>query len=119
MFTDTHSITNNLLINCQTTSICTIVSHNHNLYGYYHLSKWPNCSHGTCSGLVIWQPRCTADTSSRTRHVILLPPPHLVIAPVTQNGGVNHITPVLSMTPVSVLALVPFPQLNLPVHSYR
>ncbi len=48
-----------------------------------------------------------------------LPPPHPVTASVTQNGGVNHITPVLSMTPVSVLALVPFPQLSPLVRSYR
>ncbi len=75
----------------------------------YHLSKWPNCSHGTCSGLVIWQLRYTADTLSRTRHITLFSPPCLVSAPVTQNGGVNRIMPVLSMTPASVLALVPFP----------
>src|SRR5216683_7028816 len=78
----------------------------------YHLSKWHNCSHGICSGLMIWQPRCTEDTLSRMRHIILFPLPCLVIASVTLNSSVSCITPVLSMTHASVLALVPFPQLS-------
>ncbi len=40
-------------------------------------------------------------------------------APVTQNGSVNCITPILSITPVSVPAPVPFPQLSPLVHSYH
>src|SRR6266851_2744920 len=53
----------------------------------YHLSKWPNCFHGTCSGLVIWQLRCTTDTLSGIRHVVPLPPPYLVVVLVTPNGS--------------------------------
>src|SRR5216683_5662072 len=78
----------------------------------YHLSKWHNCSHGICSGLMIWQPRCTKDALSRMRHVVLLPLPCLMIASVTPNGGVSHITPVLSMTHASVPVPVPSPQLS-------
>ena len=85
----------------------------------YCLSKWHNCSHGICSGLVIWQPRCTEDASSRMRHVVLFPLLCLVIASVTPNGGVSHITLVLSMTHASVPAPVPFPQLSPHVRSYR
>jgi len=86
--------------------------------GGNNLSKWPNCFHGTCSGLVIWQPRCTADALSETRHVMPIPFSCLKSAVVTLIGGVNHIMPVLSMTHASVLAPVPFPQLNLPIRSY-
>jgi len=68
---------------------------------------------------MIWQLRCTADALSRTRHIVLITLPYLVSVSVTQNGGVNCITPVLSMTPVSVLAPVPFPQLSPHVCSYR
>ncbi|SRR6266851_3683539 len=85
----------------------------------YCLSKRMNCSPGTCSGLVTWQPRCTADASSGTRHAILVLIPYLVSVLVTQNGSVNRITPVSYMTPVSALAPVPFPQLSLPVCSYH
>ncbi len=38
---------------------------------------------------------------------------------VTWNGGVNRIMPVSYITPVSAPAPVPFPQLSLPVCSYR
>ncbi len=84
----------------------------------YHLSKWLNCSCGICSGLVIWWPRCTVDALSKTRHIILNPLPFPVIVVVTLNGGVNRMMPVSSMTPVSVLAPVPFPQLSPHVCSY-
>ncbi len=42
-----------------------------------------------------------------------------MIAPVTQNSSVNCITPVLSMTPASVLAPVPFPQLSPLIRCYH
>ncbi len=78
-----------------------------------------NCSCGTCSGLVIWRPRCTADALSRTRHVIPNPLPLLIAsAVILLNGSVNPMMHALSMTPVSVLALVPFPQLSPHVCSY-
>ncbi len=85
----------------------------------YHLSKWPNCFHGTCSGLMTWQPRCTTDTLSRIRHAIPFPLPSPVIAVVTLNGSVNHMMPVLSTTPVSAWVLVPFPQLSPHICSYH
>src|SRR5712671_3573452 len=79
-----------------------------------------NCSCGTCSGLVIWRPRCTADALSRTRHVIPNPLPLLIAsAVILLNGSVNPMMHALSMTPVSVLAPVPFPQLSPHVCSYR
>src|SRR6266851_3216248 len=85
----------------------------------YRLSKQLNCFHGTCSGLRTWRPRCTEDASSGTRHVVLLPPLSLITrAIVLLNGGVNPMTPALSMTHASVPVPVPFPQLSLPVHSY-
>ena len=85
----------------------------------YHLSKQTNCSPGTYSGLVIWQPRCTAGASSRIRCTVLVLTPYLVSVPVTQNGSVNCIMPVSYMTPASVPAPVPFPQLSLPICSYH
>ncbi len=101
------------------TKICRPGSVGHEAFGdCYHLSKQPNCSPSICSGLMIWQPRCTADTSSRTRHIILYPSPHLITVPVTQNGGMSPTMPASSMTHVSALAPVPFPQLSLPAHSY-
>ena len=78
-----------------------------------------NCSPDTCSGLTIWWPRCTADALSGTGHIILVPIPYLVSVLVTWNGSVNCITPVSYMTPISALAPVPFPQLSLPIRSYR
>jgi len=83
-------------------------------------SKRPNCSCGTCSGLVTWRTRCTADALSRTRHVVPTLP-LLLIAHVTVllNGGASPMTPALSMTHASVQVLVPFPQLSPHVHSYR
>jgi len=85
----------------------------------YCLSKQPNCSRGTCSGPVTWQLRCTTDALSRTRHVVPLSLLCLMTAPMMQIGGVNCTMPALSMTRASALALVPFPQLSLPVCSYR
>ncbi len=88
-------------------------------FSCYHLSKWPNCFRGTCSGLGTWRPRCTEDASSGTRHIVPLPPLSLIAcAIVLLNGGANPMTPVLSMTHVSVLVPVPFPQLSPHVHSY-
>src|SRR6266851_6877479 len=86
----------------------------------YRLSKRPNCFRGICSGLRTWQPRCTEDASSGTRHVVPLPP-YLLIALVTVllNGGASPMTPALSMTYASVPVLVPFPQLSPHVRSYR
>src|SRR6266851_1667734 len=86
----------------------------------YRLSKWPNCFCGTCSGLRTWRPRCTEDTSSGTRHVVLSPPLSL-IAPVTVLliGGASPTTPALSTSPASVRVPVPFPQLSPHVPSYR
>ena len=78
-----------------------------------------NCSRGTCSGPVTWQLRCTTDALSRTRHVVPLSLLCLMTAPMMQIGGVNCTMPALSMTRASALALVPFPQLSLPVCSYR
>ncbi len=84
----------------------------------YHPSKQPNCSHGTCSGLVIWQPRCTVDIRSGTRHIIPLPLPLLVIVLAMLIGGANPIICVSYMTCASVPALVVFPQLSLCIHPY-
>ena len=59
----------------------------------YCLSKRLNCSHGTYSGLMTWQKRCTAGALSGTRHVVLSPPLLLImIAVVLLNGGVNPMT---------------------------
>src|SRR6266851_7879142 len=86
----------------------------------YCLSKWLNCSCGTCSGPVTWWKRCTVGALSRTRHVIPnLPPPLIVIVVVLLIGGVNPMTCVLSITHAFVPAPVPFPQLSPHVHSYR
>ncbi len=86
----------------------------------YHPSKQPNCSCGTCSGLVTWRTRCTADALSGTRHVVPTLP-LLLIAHVTVllNGGASPMMPALSMTHASVLAPVPFPQLSPHIHSYQ
>src|SRR6266851_8336431 len=67
---------------------------------------------------MIWWPRCTADALSGTRHIILTPLPLLAIVIAPSSGGVNHITPVLSMTLVSVQIPVPFPHVNPHVPSY-
>ncbi len=83
------------------------------------LSKQLNCSHGTCSGLATWQPRCTAGALSRMRHVVLnLTSPLIVIVAAQPIGGVNPMTRVLSMTHAFVPAPVPFPQLSPHVCSY-
>jgi len=85
----------------------------------YHLSKRPNCSHGTCSGLETWQMRCTKDASSGMRHVIPYLPLLLIAhAIVLLNGSVNPMMPALSITHASVLVPVPFPQLSPHVCSY-
>src|SRR6266851_8789282 len=86
----------------------------------YCLSKWPNCFHGTCSGLGTWRPRCTKGTSSGTRHVVPLPslsPIALVTALLS--GAASPMTPALSMTHASAPVPVPFPQLSPHVPSYR
>src|SRR5216683_3225388 len=84
------------------------------------LSKRPNCFCGTCSGLGTWRLRCTADTSSRMRHVVLiLPLPLIASAVVLLNGGVSPMMPALSMTHASVPVPVPSPQLSPCVCSYR
>jgi len=85
----------------------------------YHLGKRPNCSHGTCSGLVTWRTRCTTDTLSRTRHIVLT----LILtitasAIVLLNGGASPMMPALSMTHASVPVPVPFPQLSPHIRSY-
>ncbi len=85
----------------------------------YHLSKWPNCFPDTCGGLTSWPPRCTTDASSRTRPIIIYPSPYLMIALVTQSGGVSPTTPALSITYASAPVQVPFPQLSPPVHHYH
>src|SRR5713101_6229451 len=87
----------------QSTFACSIWCH--------CLGKRPNCSHGTCSGFVTWQTRCTADALSGTRHVV----PTLLLTLIASvvvllNGGVSPMTPALSMTHASVLVPVPFPQ---------
>src|SRR5216683_1468581 len=88
--------------------------------GCYHLSKQLNCSCGTCSGLVTWWTRCTADALSRTRHIVLtLPLPLIVSAVVLLNGGASPMMPALSMTHASVPVPVPFPQLSPHICSYR
>ncbi len=85
----------------------------------HRLSKQPNCFRGTCSGLVTWWTRCTADASSGMRHIVLTPPLLLiVIAVVLLNGGVSPMMPALSMTHAFVLVLVPFPQLSPHIRSY-
>src|SRR5712671_2885961 len=67
-----------------------------------------------------WRPRCTEDTSSGTRHVILSPLLSLIThVIVLLNGGANPMTPALSMTHASVPVPVPFPQLSPHVRSYR
>src|SRR6266851_4994419 len=78
----------------------------------YHLSKQLNCFRGICDGLVIWQPRFTADTLSRTRHIISIPTLSPTSTVVTPNGGANPMMHVSSITPVSVPVPVPFPQLS-------
>src|SRR6266851_2786776 len=79
-----------------------------------------NCFCGTCSGLMTWRPRCTADTLSGTRHVIPTPPlPLTASVVVLLNGGASPITPALSMTHASVLVPVPFPQLSPHIRSYH
>src|SRR5216683_6681216 len=80
----------------------------------------PNCFRGTCSGLGTWRARCTEDTSSGTRRVVLTPSLSL-ITPVTVrlSGGVNPMTPVSYMTHASVPVPVPFPQLSPHALSYR
>src|SRR6266851_718566 len=86
----------------------------------YRLSKQPNCSHGTCSGLGTWRPRCTKGASSRTRRVV--PSPSLsLIALVTAplSGVANPMTPASSTTRASAPVPVPFPQLSPHVPSYR
>src|SRR5216683_3502772 len=81
---------------------------------------WPNCSYGTCSGLVTWRTRCTTDALSGTRHVVsTLPLPLIASVVVLLNGGVSPMTPALSMTHASVPVPVPFPQLSPHVSSYR
>ena len=86
----------------------------------YCLSKWMNCFHGTCSGLVTWQPRYTADALSGTRHVVsTLPLPLIASVVVLLNGGASPMTPALSMTHASVPVSVPFPQLSPHVRSYH
>ncbi len=85
----------------------------------YCLGKQPNCSRGTCSGLVTWRTRCTADALSGTRHIV----PTLILTPTTSavvllNVGASPMMPALSMTHASVPVLVPFPQLSPHVHSY-
>ncbi len=84
----------------------------------YHPSKQLNCSRGTCSGLMIWWPRCTIDARSGTRHVIPLPLPLLMIALATLIGGANPIMRVSYMTRASVPAPVVFPQTSLHIHPY-
>ena len=86
--------------------------HVHLHYNCYRLSKWPNCSCGTCSGLVTWWLRCTTGASSGMRHIVLYPLPCLMTVLVTLSGGVCPIMCVSSMTHASVLALVVFPQLS-------
>jgi len=51
---------------------------------------------------MIWQPRCTADASSRMRNARRYPSLLLIIASVTLIGGASHITLASYMTPVSV-----------------
>src|SRR5712671_7336955 len=86
----------------------------------YRLSMRPNCFHGTCSGLGTWRLRCTEDASSGTRHVVPFPLLSLIAhVTVLLNGGASPMTPALSMTHVSVLVPVPFPQLSPHVCSYR
>ena len=85
----------------------------------YRLSKRPNYSRGTCSGLGTWRPRCTEDASSGTRHIIpfpLLSP--IACVTVLLNGGASPMMPASSMTHVSAPALVLFPQLSPHVCSY-
>src|SRR6266851_1351453 len=86
----------------------------------YRLSMWQNYSRGICSGLETWRTRCTTDTSSGMRHIVLNPPLLLIaLVTVLLNGGASYITPALSMTHASVPVPVPFPQLSLHVCSYR
>ena len=92
----------------------------HGHYLCYRLSKRPNCFHGTCSGLGTWQPRCTEDASSGTRHVVPLPLLSLIAhVTVLLNGGANPMMPALSTTRASAPVPVPFPQLSPHVPSYR
>src|SRR6266851_273538 len=85
----------------------------------YRLSKWPNCFHGTCSGLGTWRPRCIKGASSGTRHVVLLPFLSLIaLVTVLLSGAASPMTPALSMTHASAPVPVHFPQLNLPAPSY-
>jgi len=86
----------------------------------YCLSMRLNCSHGTCSGLVTWQMRCTAGALSRTRHVVPTLPLTLITSVVVLlNGSASPMTPALSMTHASVPVPVPFPQLSPHICSYR
>ncbi len=85
---------------------------------YYHLSMWTNCFPGICGGLMSWLSRCTEGALFGMRHIVSSLPLYLVIILVTLNGIVNPITPALSMTHASVLALAVFPQLSLPVCPY-
>src|SRR5712671_5146923 len=78
----------------------------------YHLSKGTNCSPGICDGLMSWQPRCTTNASSGTRHVVMYLSLRLVTAPVTQSGSVSLTMHALSMTHVSALVPVASPQLS-------
>src|SRR6266853_503194 len=85
----------------------------------YRLSKRPNCSRGTCSGLGTWRPRCTEDTLSGTRHVILTPSlSPITLVTVLLSGGVSPMTPASYTTRASAPAPFPFPQLSPHVPSY-
>src|SRR6266851_8300050 len=61
---------------------------------------------------MIWQPRCTADALSGTRHIESYPLPCPMIALMMLSGGVNPIMRALSMTHAFVPVLVVFPQLS-------
>src|SRR5216683_5508866 len=86
----------------------------------YRLSKWPNCFHGTCSGLGTWRPRCIKGASSGTRHVVPLPPlSPIVLVIVPRSGVASPMGHASSMTCASAPVPVPFPQLSPHVPSYR
>src|SRR6266853_2094235 len=86
----------------------------------YRLSKRPNCSRGSCSGLGTWRPRCTRGASSGTRHVALTPFLSLIAhVTVLLTGAASPMGPASSTTPASVRVPVPFPQLSPHVPSYR
>src|SRR6266853_4760870 len=85
----------------------------------HRLSKRPNCSYGTCSGLGTWRPRCTRGALSGTRHVVPLPfPPLIAHVTAPPSGAATPMGPVSYMTRASAPVPVPFPQLSPHVHSY-